>query len=153
MVGYFVFFLIYIIWLLSQFFQPSTVDLFEDEGSSPLPAHPINILRIFLLIFMIPFLSLLMRRFNDLNINKYLALLGIPFLTLIPILPLLSIPFLFLNSKNSASLDAANEINIYNDISLKDNPIIGFRPLRLLKWLLILFVSPIILFLFLIIIS
>lgn len=104
-------------------------------------------------IFVIPFIALLMRRLQDININRFFGLIIIPIIFINNLLEIVSTNYiLFLliffailpSAKNNkyVNIDTLKE-NTNKKYELRDNPIIGFKPKRFFKILLLFLILPI----------
>lgn len=139
----------YLIYIISYFllFLIAVMNFFILPESLQYIFVPLNI------IFLVPFIALVMRRLQDLNINRFLGLFSIPFLWIfnlsgfivfiITFLILAIIPSAKVNKYVSQSQILENVNKIYEP---RDNPIIGFRLKRFLKILFLFLFLPIILF-------
>jgi len=143
----------YLIYIISSIL----ITLIDLVNIALLPEDLENISAPLVIIFLIPYIALVMRRLQDLNLNRFLGLLSIPIIIFVNItgLYIAHIIFLLLAIIPSAKVNkyvTATQLleNLNKNYEPRDNPIIGFRPKRFLKILFLFIFLPIISFILMI---
>jgi len=124
----------YLVGILIYIISSILIALIDLINIALLPEDLENISAPLVAIFLIPYISLVMRRLQDLNINRFLGLLSIPIIFFVNISGSVVALGLFL----TLAIIPSAKVNIYvnpaqllentnKNYELRDNPIIGFR--------------------------